>query len=326
MSAATAAASATVLSRPRLCSLTFQELGLEKQNVVSVSPTCSLEDALATMAKHNVLTLPITSRAFPSRYVYILSTFDILLYLVSSRVSSKNAQPDLARTTVEDAMTMDSEMESYRVFERDFRDSTESTIVAFARGAHRALISDVLGVKKSVVVTQSDILRYAHHHLESLTGLSSPLSETTLLQAGLAGPHRRVFSLSDKETALAGYSRMAEHRVLALPILDGAGLVVATLSASDLRGLSADSVDWVRLNVLEFLKKMQGTRGVPRVQLEPTVSLTPSDTLQDALALLVERDVHRAWILDGMLRPVGVVSQSDILAAVTGVTAGPPAS
>ena len=55
---------------------------------------------------------------------------------------------------IEEAMTMDSEMESYRVFERDYRDTIESTMVEFAKGAHRVLISDALGVKKSVIVTQ----------------------------------------------------------------------------------------------------------------------------------------------------------------------------
>ncbi|KAI9356583.1 hypothetical protein DFJ73DRAFT_823253 [Zopfochytrium polystomum] len=304
----------------RLLSLTFQDLHLDKQQVVSVGPHCSLQDALATMAKHNVMTLPISSRAFPNKYVYILSSFDILLYLVSSRIRNKNSAPDLAKTTVEAAMTMDAEMESYRVFERDFRDTMESTMVAFAKGAHRALISDALGVSKSVVVTQSDILKYAHTHPDTLAGLAPALSETTLAKAGLV--RRSVVTLRDSETALAGYTRMAEKKVMAVPVVDAAGLVVATLSASDLRGLSADSVEWVRENVLTFLEKMKSRLNLQK-SAEP-VSLTPNDTLQDAMNLMVERDIHRIWILDDMLRPIGVVSQSDIIGAIVKVPADKP--
>ncbi|TPX66664.1 hypothetical protein CcCBS67573_g07742 [Chytriomyces confervae] len=297
-----------------LTSKTFSDLGLVKPKVISIPPQCTIETALKTMAENNVLTLPITSRAFPSKFVYILSTLDILMYVVAREKGG--AHLDLG-VTVESAMTMasslkafDAEMESYRVFERDYRDTVESTMVGFAHGLHRVLITDALNAKPAMVLTQSDITAYIHKNAASLQ-LHEPMSRT-LAQLGLIT--NKVKTMSTSETALEGYNRMAAAKILALPVVDNAGLVVATLSASDLRGLSKETLPYVGLNVLEFLGKMNTNSGK-----DATSSVSPDDTLKDAVQLLVERNVHRLWILDTMLRPVGVVSQSDVMAAILGL-------
>jgi CBS domain-containing protein len=125
--------------------------------------------------------------------------------------------------------------------------------------------------------------------------------------------------MTESETALEGYNRMASKKIHALPIVDNAGLVVATLSASDLRGLSRDTVEKVKLPVTEFLKV---TAPLAKKRDGEPVSITPDDTLMDALTLMVEKNVHRVWILNSMLRPVGCISQSDIIGALVGITPG----
>ncbi|KAI8622657.1 hypothetical protein BC830DRAFT_1076334 [Chytriomyces sp. MP71] len=289
-----------------LPSKTFNDLALVKQSVVSISPETTIEAALKTMASNNVLTLPITSRAFPNKFIYILSTLDILLFVVARE---KGGSLDLS-LTVEEAMTMDAEMESYRVFERDFRDTIESTMLAFAQGLHRALITDALNVKPAMVVTQRDIIGYIR---ANAANLHIPALSNTLQELGLVT--NNVKTMSSSQTARQGYNSMAGAKILALPVVNDAGLVVATLSASDLRGLTKETLHFVGLNVLEFLEKMHTNS-----KQESTSSLAPSDTLQSAVEMLISRDVHRLWILDAMLRPVGVVSQSDVISATLGLS------
>ncbi|KAJ3352229.1 hypothetical protein HDU83_008281 [Entophlyctis luteolus] len=286
---------------------TFADMNLAKKSVVSAPPDMSIEECLHTMAANNVLAIPVTSRAFPNKYVYILSTLDILLYIVSRK---KTHALDLS-VSIENAMTMDAEMESYRIFERDYRDTLEATMLVFAHGLHRALISDALNVKPPVVLTQSDIISFIHKQIAQSSDQISVFSKS-LKELGLVT--HRVKTMTVNETAIDGFNRMAAHKILALPVVDEAGLVVSTLSASDLRGLSKDTLEFVHLKVQEFLDKM-GSSG------KDTWSVTATDTLQDAVNLLVERNAHRLWVLDEMLRPVGVVSQSDVIAAVLGVVA-----
>ncbi|KAJ3320981.1 hypothetical protein HDU76_000175 [Blyttiomyces sp. JEL0837] len=307
------------MGKAKICSKTFDDLHFENPTVISIKPDCTIEDALTTMSKNNVLTLPITSRAFPNKFVYILSSFDILLYIVSKqrdalRSSNSHGGLDLSHT-VEMAMTMDAEMESYRVFERDFRDTLESTLVAFAKGAHRVLISDALGVRPALVLTQADILRQVARDLTLLQGSPVDFSTTTLAKAGLVRP---VMTIQQSTSALEGYTKMAQSKVLAVPVLDNAQNVIATLSASDLRGLSRETVGKVSLPVMEFLEVMHSSKSNLKTK-EDTICLTPSDTLLDALKMMVERDVHRIWIINDSLKPVGVISQSDLIGAIVGI-------
>ncbi|KAI8847330.1 hypothetical protein BC829DRAFT_247431 [Chytridium lagenaria] len=245
------------------------------------------------MAKHNVLTLPITSRVWPDKYVYILSSFDILQFFVSKH-HGKLGGVDL-ESTVEAAMTLDYEAESYRVYERDFRDSLESTCIAFAQGTHRALITDALRQRPAILLTQTDILRYLLDHPEEYSNAPTNFS-TTLKDLGITS-RGHVHAVSESETAIEGYSRMASKKVSALPVVDKDGKVVDSLSASDLRGMSEDTLKNVMLPVREFVK-------ISSTHKELTVSLTENNTLNDALKIMVDTNVHRVWILDAEKRPI----------------------
>ncbi|KAJ3211291.1 hypothetical protein HDU67_004633 [Dinochytrium kinnereticum] len=296
--------------RPQLLSTTFAELNLEKKPVVSVSPTATIEDALAIMTKHNVLTLPITSRVWPDKYVYILSSFDILQFFVS-RHHGKLGGLDL-QSTVEEAMTLDSEQESYRVYERDFRDTIEATCISFAKGIHRVLVTDALKQKAPILVTQTDILRYMMANPEVYAN-SSISFNSTLASLGFTS-RGQVFTATEGETAIEGYARMAANKVAALPVVSKDGIVVDTLSASDLRGMSAGTLENVKLPVSGFVK-------LSPTHKESTISVSSTDTLYDAFKKIVENDIHRVWILDATGKPVGVVSQSDIIGAAVGLAA-----
>lgn len=50
---------------------------------------------------------------------------------------------------------------------------------------------------------------------------------------------------------------------------------------------------------------------------------TPEDSLRDILKLLVTNHVHRVWVVESAtnMKPVGVVSQSDIIGSFVGVQA-----
>jgi hypothetical protein len=56
---------------------------------------------------------------------------------------------------------------------------------------------------------------------------------------------------------------MFEHKVNAVAVVDisSGGKIVANLSASDLRGITADTLDNVKMPVLDYLQTLTGTRG-----------------------------------------------------------------
>ncbi|KAJ3096769.1 hypothetical protein HDU97_005601 [Phlyctochytrium planicorne] len=289
------------MSRAAVLSKTFVDLNLEKPAIISVPPTSTIEEALAVMGKSNIISIPITSRVWPNRYIAILSLLDILQFFLSNRI-------DLS-STVEAALTLDPEQESYRVFERDERDTLESTMIAFAKGTHRILVTDAMEKRKPMIVTQTDILRYMQK-TPSLYA-TSPISFSASLKS-LGFVRKTLASVRVDEPAIEGYKRMSQKRIAALPVVDKVGMVVDTLSVSDLRGLGGEMKKKVQLNVEEFVKASPTHKKV-------TLSVADSDTLADVLNLIVENRAHRAWVLDEMSRPVGVISQSDIIGAAVGI-------
>lgn len=117
------------------------------------------------------------------------------------------------------------------------------------------------------------------------------------------------------------------------------GPLVANLSASDLRGLTAASWGMLALPVSEFLLQKNGEVAtatelreaggvlVGRVSPEaggaaqesvisaivPLHFVRPSTTFGDVLSKFDARGVHHLWVLNDDRRPLGVITPTDVL-------------
>jgi hypothetical protein len=79
------------------------------------------------------------------------------------------------------------------------------------------MVTDFKNAKPSVVMSQSDIIRYIDSHWSSVQPASVQPSQT-IEQLGVLQTH--VVTMTTQETAMTGYIRMSQKKVLALPILD----------------------------------------------------------------------------------------------------------
>ncbi|KAI9199628.1 uncharacterized protein BJ171DRAFT_427463 [Polychytrium aggregatum] len=269
------------------------------------------------MAANSILSLPIYSHV-GKKIVYIISTFDILNFVVAKlgNTSLEDAQSKLD-VSIEAAMTLDSESESYRILESDYQDKLHDVLHDFAQGAHRALITDATHRRKSYVFTQTDIIRYVYDHPAIVSPEIS--LDKTLQQLGLIRSERPVTLISDRESAYDGFKRMAVQKLLALPIVDSANHVVGTLSASDLRGLTDKTLSHLKSPVAEFLQA--AARPIPKVE---NLVCSPEDTLLKVIQTLTQNRIHRVWVTDEHMKPIGVVSQTDVIAVLVGLPVGSP--
>jgi len=89
-------------------------------------------------------------------------------------------------------------------------------------------------------------------------------------------------------------------------VVDKTGDVVATLSASDLRGLTKDTFKNLLLSVLDFLRLASGG-------LRMTLTTQPQAELGDVIRKLAWSRAHRLWIVKNH-KILGVVTLSDIMA------------
>jgi len=166
----------------------------------------------------------------------------------------------------------------------------------FSKGVHRAVIS--LGNDKFKIISQSDVIRFAFAKKDQF-----PEFEKTLEELKLGGAPEDLYSLKSTETALAGFRKMDMEYYFAVPIVDAeTGVLVGTLSASDIRKVSPDNINEVKKSVKEFLTTYK----------EPVVA-KKSDTLDSVVQKILTSSIHRVWLVNDENKPIGVVSLSDII-------------
>lgn len=98
-------------SAQTLLDLSPSDMDLKKP-LILVPPTISIHDALILLAKHNKLSLAVSSHSNPKKVVNILNIFDLLTFLVSKfgRLGT-GSNPDELKMTVESAMSLDPDRE-----------------------------------------------------------------------------------------------------------------------------------------------------------------------------------------------------------------------
>jgi CBS domain-containing protein len=121
-------------------------------------------------------------------------------------------------------------------------------------------------------------------------------------------------ALLESHTALHGFRTCYLDNISGLPVIDSNGKVVANLSASDLRGMSAARVPTINLPVFEFLETVPRRNQDLKADQIRTISKTA--TVEQAINLLVKSKLHRLWIVEDE-ELYGVVSMTDILRLFT---------
>jgi len=119
----------------------------------------------------------------------------------------------------------------------------------------------------------------------------------------------QVVAISDRHSAVEGFRRIYRQGVSAIAIVDQDDKLVGTLSASDVRGLTADNINTVLDPVMEFLAKKHK-------QPRPLVTVTADGRLKDVMDKITLGKVHRAWVVDSNMYPIGVVTATDIIRIV----------
>ena len=226
---------------------------------------------------------------------------------------------------------------------------------------HRVAVWDLDGIidskgdsamRVTAVVSQTDIVRcvcledalshhsgsapthpccrsFLHRHAAEL----GDLSKTSLEALGLA--RKPVVTVPADTSALAAFAAMLAAGVSAVGITSAInGPLVANLSVTDLRGLTAGGWGTLEQPIAEFLLQKNGEMAIAielserqvlvgRMSVEsggalaqevvPLHFVRPSTTFGELLAKFDARGVHHLWVLDDEQRPVGIVTPTDVL-------------
>ena len=134
---------------------------------------------------------------------------------------------------------------------------------------------------------------------------------------------RQTVTVSPTDLVHEALRAMEEHRVAALPVVDGQGRVVGMLSSTDLvdlcrrmddelhqlSGLSTLSREWL----INKLAADGDGRQVREVMVSPVATVGPNTPLEIILDELLRNKVHRLPVVDNESRLVGLISTTDVI-------------
>jgi len=189
--------------------------------------------------------------------------------------------------------------ESSRFFVFRMTDKLEKILEAFSNGIHRALVEQKPPKEGYVIISQLDVIDFL---LEVEDNLGSVLDITV----DKLKPLKIPTVIHSSQSALDGFQAMKQSNIYAVGVVDENGTIVANLSAADLRGLKKENLD--SLTKPDFMKATNFKHKKP-------VTVNSEDTLYDCMNLMSKHKVHRVWVVDPQMHPIGVVTLTDCIRA-----------
>jgi len=117
--------------------------------------------------------------------------------------------------------------------------------------------------------------------------------------SGHVEQQKELLTCSAQHTALSAfhllYKNWANVRVSALPIVEaGTNKLIASLSASDLRGMTPKRLPTLLLPVVDYLAQLPPESH----PFQPIFTCVPSDKMGAVLQKLVNYHIHRVWVVE----------------------------
>jgi len=284
--------------------ISAKELVLEKSKVITVLPSTTLQEALQLLNKHNVTGLPIFS---PDQgWLGFISAFDIMTYIAfsthfKSELEETNIIPLTSFTNLDrpvgDLLDISLETSSDMWHATGTSETLSSIASRMSSGIHRMLIAVD---DEARLLTQTDLIKFLFEK-----DVHNLYRKSTINQLGLGKTTHKVASISYTLTALTAFRLIYREQVNAVAVTNEDGVIVATISSSDVRGLLESDLPHLLRPTLEYLAK----RGITQ---RKQIQVNENNTLEEVMAALLEGKVHRVWVCEEQ-RPVSVITMSDVI-------------
>lgn len=301
-----------------MSAFTAGDLCVEQEKVVVLQDTMTVEEGLHLLTEASILSAPICTSE--GRWIGLVDHLDILFWAMKVSTATlsaddKEVSQDLTKDTVGIAMQRMQEFSFAQLGDdisnlsqlNPFRTVKSDAPLAevfsiFGEGAHRVVVTN--GEDTPIhVLTQSRVLK----HLNSYPNRLGVSANKSLAELGLLAP---VVSCKKSELAVTAFRRMMQHHVSALAVTEEDGELVANISATDVKLVRQFQYDALLTSVAEYLTASRPLGG-------SLVACTDSCTLADAVRQMVERRVHRVYVVDEAKKAVGIVTLSDVLRIVS---------
>jgi len=307
------------MSRTSFLQNTFlADLVFNKKELIQVDSKETLENVLRILQKNNILSAPVFDSE-KRQYIGMIDTFDVMtafafgIFLPTKTDQGYRRQKfdpaQFKSFTAADLLREIDRPKRIDVFEPTDNVGSVIDIMGTER-VHRILVSgqdDHTRARCYRLLSQFDLIKYFFDNAEKFGLHFSRTAQEYGLGSDFA-PKLGLYTANEYEITIDIFQKMWDYKITAVPVVDGSGKIIATLSVSDLRGITSDRINDLELPVISFLQT------VHKGKSPHPVTCTPNSTLKEIMLQAIGAHVHRVWVVNSAQEPVGVVSFSDIIA------------
>jgi len=298
---------------------------LASTDILRIKPTDSLASVVSSLLSRKLVSAPIEDENGDT--VGIFDVNELISFLVLTSGVFKRAEAEFTTFYVGSAQdttsakavansrsstvvaVMNAAYYSSYLVRIDPNDLVSSKLEHFSEGVHRAPLTDA---NRKLVgwLAQLDIVG------EILKAVRSNDACRQMAQKSLEfyrlGHQPKIFTVTTKHSLGDVVEMFNDYQFAAFPLVDENGRLIGNFSMTNVLVLWTEYYDIgnaLANNAHEFLHKTSP------LSMNP-VTAAYSDTLEDILIRMIDRHVHRLWIVDDKGQPVGIVSMSDVLKLV----------
>jgi CBS domain-containing protein len=292
----------------KLQSVSISEIltSLNKRNeeLIQAPSTCTVEQLLQLMKKHNILSVPIieTSKKI---YLGIVDVIDIMRFTVLEFYGENIMRDDFFTQFDYEKGTAGLLCKGQRcqkMLVLEENDSLLHLMQTLNYSEQRVLVLTRVTNECYLyrILTQMDIIKFLHKSKDKL----GEILQQKVAGMGVNGKSLKVITENDK--AVVGFQMIYENHIHSVGVVDQQGKLITNLSSSDVRGISTEQLQKVKLPVLQFLNEVIGA-------VRPAITCKNEDSLEKVIDIIVKDHIHRVWVTDEKNVPIGVITLTDII-------------
>jgi 5'-AMP-activated protein kinase, regulatory gamma subunit len=168
---------------------------------------------------------------------------------------------------------------------------------------HRIAVTDDKGVIMAVV-TQSSVIAFAATHLIQHVSLTQRVGDTGIGTWPVA-------TVYDTDSTSEAFRKIRGYNLSSVGVVNHDQRLLGSISTGDLRGINEDTFGELKLPAGEFLARRNNS-----VAANSSSFFTIKATLPigEIISTLYQRHLHRVFVVDNNLKPLRVITLSDIVA------------
>lgn len=293
--------------------------------LIFVPSTAVIPEVIKVLVKNNISSVPVMD-VETNQFSGLIDMID-LLTLVVATAEAKELVDVLCRNQVDWETFIQTELQVFR--DQTIADMTNisernpwapvwegfplsSLLDMFSKNVnlHRVPIIDGDGNVVGLV-SQSRVLEFLHKNIDKF-----PDADITVDSFWKPG-HQPLVSVPIQEDAITAFKQMFDFRVSGLPVVDSDNKIVGSISASDLKGSTEETLfSDVKRPLKDYLANC--SRYFKRDPSSKPITCTINDTLKGVMAKLIEHRIHRIFITDDDNTLEGVLSLCDVISVLSG--------